>query len=539
MERDAAEIRFELLARIAPVGLFRTTADGHCIYVNPRWCEITGLRPDQARGTGWAATLHPEDRQRVFDEWYRAAAAGDEFQSEYRFAHPDGSVRWVVGRGAAEISDGVIVGYIGTVTDVTERKQAEIERERVFEQEHVARAEAERLNVAIQELFEERSRLAAIVDDSDDAIVSKTVDGVIRTWNRGAERMFGWTAEEAIGRHITLIIPEERHAEEGDVLARIRRGESVRHFETVRLTKDRRRLNISLTVSPVKDAAGQIVGASKIARDTSERRRLEDQRERLLIQERQAREEAEASSRTKEQLLAVVSHELRTPLNSILGYARILQTGDLNESARPHAVDVMVRSASSLTHLVDDLLDMSRIVRGRLALALEACEISTLIADAVDAVRPAAEAKGVALATEVSADAGKIVCDPDRIRQVIWNLIMNAIKFTPGDGRINVAVTHTDQQVRVVIRDNGVGISPDVLPHVFETFRQEDSSTTRLHGGLGLGLALVKSVVELHGGRVVAESLGKGHGSTFTVTLPRDNKPASGDEQIVVPRTSA
>ena len=475
----------------------------------------------------------------MFDEWYRAAAAGDEFHSEYRFVHPDGRIRWVVGRGAAEISDGVVAGYIGTITDVTERKRAEMERERVLEQERVARAEAERLNVAIQELFEERSRLAAIVADSDDAIVSKTVDGIIRTWNRGAEHMFGWTAEEAIGRHITLIIPEERHAEEGDVIARIRRGESVRHFETVRITKDGRRLNISLTVSPVKDAHGRIVGASKIARDTSERRRLEDQREQLLVQEQRAREEAEASSRTKEQLLAVVSHELRTPLNSILGYARILQTGDLNESARPHAVDVMVRSASSLARLVDDLLDMSRIVRGRLALTLEACAFSAVIADAVDALRPVADAKGVALATELSPDVGEMVCDPDRIRQVIWNLVMNAIKFTPGGGQINIAVTPTDREVRVVVRDNGVGITPEVLPHIFEAFRQEDSSTTRPHGGLGLGLALVKSLVDLHGGRVVAESRGKGHGSTFVVTLPRDNKPTSGDEQAAVPRRSA
>src|SRR6266536_3951581 len=213
-----------------------------------------------------------------------------------------------------------------------------------------------------------RSRLAAIVDSSDDVIISKTLDGIITSWNRAAERLFGWTAAEAIGQHITLIVPDDRRAEEEEVLAKLRRGERVDHFETVRVAKDGQRREVSITVSPVTDAAGRIVGASKIARDVTERRRLEEERASLLAREQEARQEAEALNRAKDQLLATVSHELRTPLNSIMGWARLLQSGDLDEAARSHAVEVILRSASTQTQLVEDLLDLSRIVTGRMRL---------------------------------------------------------------------------------------------------------------------------------------------------------------------------
>ena len=400
-------------------------------------------------------------------------------------------------------------------------------REKQLEAEHAARGEAEAANHAKDEMLAAREReeagarrLAAIVDSSDDAIVSKTIEGLITSWNRGAERMFGWPADETIGRHINLIIPEDRRAEEDVVLARIRRGEIVDHYETVRVTKDRRSLNVSLTVSPLRDATGRVVGASKIARDITQRRRLEDERDRLLVSEQQARVAAEASNRAKDQLLATVSHELRTPLNSITGWARLLQSGDLDEAARSHAVEVILRSASTQTQLVEDLLDLSRIVTGRMRLTLEKCEVAGLVDEALDAVRPAAAAKGIALVTTFASDAGPVLCAPDRLRQVVWNLAMNAIKFTPTGGRVEVAVVSSNQHVEIVVADNGVGISPAILPRIFDEFQQEDGSSTRAYGGLGLGLALVKQIVELHGGRVHAQSPGKGKGATFTVTIP-------------------
>jgi PAS domain S-box-containing protein len=364
-----------------------------------------------------------------------------------------------------------------------------------------------------------RGRLAAIVDSSDDAIVGKTLDGVITSWNRGAERIFGWTAAEAVGRHVRLIIPPDRWAEEDDVLARIRRGERVDHYETVRVTKDGRLIDVSLSVSPVR-SGGRIVGASKIARDVTERRRLEAERDRLLAAAQEAREEAEASNRMKDQFLAIVSHELRTPLNSILGWARLLQSGGLDEAARQRAAEVIIRNVQTQAQLVEDLLDLSRIVTGRMRLGFEPCELRALVTDALDAVRPAADAKGIALVAVPASDDGTILGAPDRLRQVVWNLAMNAIKFTPAGGRVEIGVRCGDGAAEIVVADNGVGIDPEVLPHVFEQFRQEDSSSTRAHGGLGLGLALVKHLVELHGGQVRAESPGKGQGATFTVSIP-------------------
>ena len=362
-------------------------------------------------------------------------------------------------------------------------------------------------------LQNERRHLAAIIDSADDAIVSKDLNGVIQSWNGGAERMFGWTAPEAMGRHVTLIIPEERRAEEDEILARIRRGEKLEHFETVRVAKDGQWLHVSLTISPVKDETGRIVGASKVARDVTERRRLEDERDRLLI-------EAETANRAKDHLLAMVSHELRTPLNSILGYARLLEGGTLDEATARHALSVISRNATAQGQLIDDLLDLSRVVTGRMQLALETCDLPALIDGALDTVRPGADAKGVALTTRLAPDVGPILGAPERLRQVIWNLAINAIKFTPPGGYVEVSLKRSRTHAEIAVADDGIGIGPDLLPHVFELFRQGDTSTTRSHGGLGLGLALVKSLVDLHGGHVKAESAGKGRGATFTITLP-------------------
>jgi PAS domain S-box-containing protein len=364
------------------------------------------------------------------------------------------------------------------------------------------------------------ARLAAIVDSSDDVIISKTLDGIITTWNPAAERLFGWTAAEAIGQHITLIIPSERLEEENDVLARIRRGERVDHFETMRMTKNGQLRHMSITVSPIRNSAGHIVGASKIARDITERRRLEEERVNLLAREQEARQEAETLNRAKDQLLATVSHELRTPLNAIFGWAHLIQTAGTDEGLRTRAITAILRSASAQARLVEDLLDFSRIVSGRMRLDFEATDLNAVIEAALDTVRPAAGAKEITIVAALDRSLGTMMGAPDRLQQVIWNLVMNAVKFTPHGGHVEVSVHRGSHTVDIVVKDTGDGIPPDLLPHVFEPFRQADSSSTRAQGGLGLGLALVRQLVELHGGRVRAESPGKGCGSTFTVTLP-------------------
>jgi PAS domain S-box-containing protein len=366
----------------------------------------------------------------------------------------------------------------------------------------------------------DQARLAAIIDSSDDAIVSKTLDGVITTWNRAAERIFGWSAAEAVGRHITMMIPEERRSEEVEVLARIRRGESVDHFETIRVTKSGQLRNISLTVSPIRNAAGRIIGASKIARDITERRRMEEEWERLLAREQEARAQAEALNRTKDVFLATVSHELRTPLNAIFGWARMLQSTEMDEATRAHAVAAIVRGASAQAQLIEDLLDLSRIVTGRMRLDVGRLDLGVVIEAAVDAVRPAASAKEIALTTALDASVGPMAGAADRLQQVVWNLVSNAVKFTPRGGRVEVTLRRANGSAEIVVTDTGEGIAPEVLPYVFDQFRQEDSSSTRAHRGLGLGLALVRHLVELHGGRVRADSPGKGKGASFTVALP-------------------
>jgi len=364
------------------------------------------------------------------------------------------------------------------------------------------------------------ARLAAIVNSADDAIVSKTLDGVITSWNRAAQAMFGWTAAEAVGQRITLIIPRERWPEQDEVLARVCKGESIDHFDTVRVRKSGERIDVSLTVSPVKDARGRIIGASKIARDVSDRKRAEAERTKLLQTVQQAREEAEELNRSKDQFLAVLSHELRTLLNAIFGWARMLQSAAMDEATSRRAIDAILRNATAQVQLVEDLLDVSRIITGKMRLDVQWLDLKSVIESALDAVQPAASAKGLKIETVLDPNAGPVVGAADRLRQVVWNLLMNAIKFTPRDGRVQVHLRKLKSHVEIVVSDSGEGIQPEILPFIFDRFRQGDSTTTRPHGGLGLGLALVRHLVDLHGGRVRAASEGPGRGATFVVELP-------------------
>ena len=383
-------------------------------------------------------------------------------------------------------------------------------------------------------LFDVETHLASIIESSDDVIVSKTLEGVIMSWNPAAERLFGYSAAEAIGQNIRLIIPHDRWGEEDEVLARIGRGERVDHFETIRRAKDGKLLNISLTVSPVKDRSGKIVGASKVARDITDRKRAEAELERLLASEKQLRRQAEEASRLKDEFLAVVSHELRSPLNAITGWASLLLMRQLDDRTK-HAIETILRNAQTQTQLVADLLDVSRIVTGQLRLKVRSFQLIPVIEAAIEVVRPASEAKSIRIETILDPSAGPIAGDPDRMQQIFWNLLSNAVKFTPKGGRIQVRLQRINSHVEVVVSDTGRGVDPKLLPFIFERFRQGDSSTTREHGGLGLGLAIVRHLVELHGGVVNAYSDGAGKGAEFIVQLPtlvsaRTSQP--GEERV-------
>jgi PAS domain S-box-containing protein len=645
------------------------------VSVNPAFLAATGLPEDRVVGRRVDEVI-PEPSLSVVLENYATACR------ERRSVRWEEATPYPAGRKVGEVTvtpvfdaAGACTNLIGTVHDVTERSNAS----------------------------EIRGRLAAIVESSDDAIVSKTLDGTIRTWNKGAERTFGYAADEIVGRPITDLMPPERRDEELEIIARIKRGERVEHYETVRMRKDGALIDVAVTISPVRDASGKIVGASKVARDVTERKRTEAalreetrmlellnktgmsiaaqldlhtvvqtvtdaatqltgaefgaffynttdenggafqlytlsgapreafenfghpratdlfgptfrgegpirsddvmkdprygkwaphhgmppghlpvrsylavavvsrsgevigglffghsragvfterterlvvgvaaqaavaidnarlydavtraarEREALLEAERAARAESERVSLMKDEFLATLSHELRTPLNAILGWAQILRSRERPDAELGEGLEVIERNTRVQAQLIEDLLDMSRIISGKLRLDVQRVDLQDVVRAAVASVRHSAEAKAIRLQVVLDPAAGPVRADPDRLQQCFWNLLSNAIKFTPRGGRIQVSLERVNSHLEVCVVDTGQGIKPEFLPHVFERFRQADGSTTRRHGGLGLGLSIVKHLVELHGGSVRAKSPGEGQGATFCIELP-------------------
>jgi PAS domain S-box-containing protein len=561
------------------------------------------------------------------------------------------------------------------------------------------------------ELERAHALLAAIVASSEDAIVSKTLEGIVTSWNGAAERLFGFSAAEMIGQPILRVIPPELHYQEAEILAKLRSGERIERFETVRLNKDGQRLEVSLTVSPVRDADGHIVGAAKIVHDVTARRRAERalqdetqalealnrlgqaiaaqldlervvqivtdaatqltgaafgaffydvtdpangeshwrytlsgasresfaqfpmprntevfaptfdgegavrsgdirkdprygknapysgmplghlpvcsylavpvkshtgevigglffghpmpdmfderaerlavnvaahasiavanaslfqrlseregqlqqvaaEREQFLESERIARSEAERLSHIKDEFLATLSHELRTPLNAIQGWATLLRQRRVSPEDLHRGLETIERNVRAQTQIVNDLLDMSRIISGKIHLEVQPMYLHDVVNAALDAVRQTADAKHIRIQPLLDSSIGLVRGDPNRLQQVLWNLLTNAVKFTPNGGRIQVVLERVNSHVEIMVEDTGIGIRAEFLPYVFDRFRQGDPTTTRRYGGLGLGLSIVKNLVELHGGIVRVKSPGEGQGCTFIVILP-------------------
>jgi PAS domain S-box-containing protein len=383
-----------------------------------------------------------------------------------------------------------------------------------------------RILLGVEDVTERReaelalARLAAIVQSSSDAIVATDLDGVITSWNQGAEHIYGYTAQEAVGQPFATLTPNEGNEGEKIILERMRAGEHIKSFETVCQRKDGSEVGISLTLSPVKDAQGEVIGASRIARDVTERKRAEESTRVAYEQEMVARAESDQASRLKDEFLATVSHELRSPLNSILGWARMLSENRIDGEKAARALEVIYNSAHAQNRLIDDLLDVSRIITGKLRLEMRVIEFPPIIEAAMDVTRPAADAKRIELVSALDPAAGLVSGDADRLQQVVWNLLSNAVKFTPAGGEITVRLDREGASVTLAVSDTGEGIEPGFLPFVFDRFRQFESRPSRAHGGLGLGLAIVRHLVEAHGGTVSAASRGRGQGATFTVTLP-------------------
>lgn len=510
-ERSRVERDYIDVVENAAVALHWVAADGTILWANQAELDLLGYTRDEYIGHH-IAEFHAN--QNVIND-ILSRLSNKQILRDYQaqLKHKDGSIRHVLITSNVRWDKERFLHTRCFTRDITEGKQAE----------------------------EFRALLASIVESSDDAILSKDLEGTILSWNRGAERLYGYSAEEVIGHSVALLMPPQRADDFPKIMMALKRGESVDHYETERRRKDGKILQVSLVVSPIRNAAGEIIGASAVARDITERKRLEEEREQLLAREqaarkeaeqahtlsgellrreRAAREQAEEASRMKDEFLATVSHELRTPLNAILGWSGILRRKADDTESIAQASETIERNARLQAQLIEDLLDISRIVTGRMRLDVQPVELPVVIQAALDAVRPAADAKNIRLQTVLDPRAGPVSGDPGRLQQVLWNLLSNAVKFTPKGGRVQIHLERINSHVAITVSDTGPGISPDFLPYVFDRFRQADSSFTRLHQGLGLGLAIVRQLVELHGGSVEAHSAGHGYGATFTVRLP-------------------
>jgi len=415
-------------------------------------------------------------------------------------------------------SEGRIVAGVVNFLDITDRKQAQ-----------------EKLQNALQ-------KLNFHVENSPLAVIERDRDFRVTRWSKAAERIFGWRAEEVIGSDWQGVFSEDLETVK-TIRARLLTGDEKQNISHNRsYTKDGSIVDCEWYNSALLDKSGNLVSVLSLVLDVTERKRTEAERDRLLKLEKAARADSEAArsaaetaNRLKDEFLAVLSHELRSPLNSILGWAKLLRTRTFDEATTARALETIERNANLQTQLIEDLLDVSRIMRGKTSLKISPVNLATTIEAAIDTVRLAAQAKSIQLQCFIDPTVGLISGDPNRLQQVIWNLLSNAIKFTPSGRRVSIHLKRQGTQAQLLISDTGKGISADFLPHVFEYFRQADSSSTRNHGGLGLGLAIVHHLVELHGGTVEASSPGVGQGATFTVTLPLkiDRTEVQDSEQVL------
>ncbi|PYS33273.1 MAG: hypothetical protein DMG14_32190 [Acidobacteria bacterium] len=444
----------------AVVGLHWVGEDGKILWANQAELDLLGYSRDEYIGHH-IGEFHV-DAEVVEDILARLGRNETLLGYETRLRCKDGSIRHVLIDSNAYRQNGKFVHTRCFTRDITDRKQAEV-----------------------AQLW-----LRAIVESADDAIISKTLEGIITSWNSGAERIFGYSAQEAIGKPVAILIPADHPNEEPEILKKLRAGERIDHYETQRVRKDGRIIDVSLSVSPIKDHRGRIVGASKIARDITERKRIEQERDQLLRSEmaaraeaEQARAEAENANRLKDEFLAVLSHELRTPLSPILGWANILGSRNDEESVR-RGSEVIYRNAVLQKRLIDDLLDMSRILSGKMVIKNEAVDLTAVLHAAVDTVRAAAAAKAIILETDMDESARFITGDADRLQQVVWNLLSNSLKFTPVNGRVRLRLRKNQSNAEIIVEDTGEGISQEFLPRVFDRFCQADGGTARQHGGL-------------------------------------------------------
>ncbi|MTJ53574.1 PAS domain S-box protein [Anabaena sp. UHCC 0253] len=363
---------------------------------------------------------------------------------------------------------------------------------------------------------------AQILEEIHDAVITMDINGIIQSWNFGAEKYYGYTATEMIGQNITIVYTDPVYPIQlyTDIIAPLlAKGRHEIEVMPCR-SKSGEIIYVNLRLSVMRDEHGKIICLIGCSHDISKQQAALIERNHLLEQEKAARKHAETANRIKDEFLAILSHELRTPLNSILGWSSLLGKGKLDPAKTAEAISIIERNANLQVNLIDDLLEMSRILRGKGILNISTVNLATTISAVEEILNLAAQSKEIQIQTMIEPNIGLVAGDPVRLQQIVWNLLSNAVKFTSQGGRIEIRLERIDSDAQITVSDTGKGINPTFLPHIFDYFRQEDSSTTREFGGLGLGLAIVRNLAELHGGTIKADSPGLGQGATFTVRLP-------------------
>ncbi|UFP95640.1 ATP-binding protein [Gloeobacter morelensis] len=547
-----SEERYRSLITVTSAIVWTAGSDGAIIEEVPSWEEFTGQSPEQYQGWGWVEMLHPEDRASTAEIWRQANADKRPVEAEYRLRRRDGEYRHMVARGVPLLNaQGRLCSWVGTVTDIHDRKVAEQQRElRLLQaKRHTTRlqklAEASlAINSAlsIQQVLQGITEQAAALIGAHMALTSLTPE---RDWARAVHTVYlsdkygFWHRSEArlggvgiaadvcrTNRPLRLTQSQLEAHPQGRLLAfGAADRPALRGWLAAPLVgRDGR--NIGLIQLSDKHEGDFSEEDEAIAVQLAQLASVAIENTRLFEAEQAAKVDAEEANRLKDEFLATLSHELRSPLTAILGWTRLLRQTDLGAVRAAHALEVIERNALAQNQLIEDLLDISRIVAGKLRIEAAAVDLAGVIEAAIGTVRPAAQARAIEVDTEIEPGVPPLMGDATRLQQVVWNLLANAVKFTPNGGRVRVRLARRGTAAEVAVSDSGQGIAPHLLPHVFERFRQADSSSTRSHGGLGLGLAIVRQLVELHGGTVSAASPGEGQGATFTVRLPFDEARA-------------
>ena len=548
---DESEEQFRQLVDNLPDLAWHARPDGYIEFFNRRWYEYTGTTLEEMQGSGWTKVHRPDFLESVLASFRAATTSGEPFEMEFPLRAADGSYRWFLTRARPlRDSEGRIVRWIGTNTDIDARRRA-LEAIDLLAQtsavlsstldfEETLTRVAELAVPRVGELCVvylrgargseggrgARSHVAAAHGDPG---VLAALRAVRQERFFAADVPFGYAEVVRTGRtELQQRVSEDfyrPYVKSPKHLAELV-AMNLRSWIGVPLTRQGETIGalfFALTTEGRMYTPDDVALAEEIGKRASlaiENARLYRDARVAVEAERSARDKAEEATRLKDEFLATLSHELRTPLNAILGWSRLLQSSSIPEERRAHAIDTVVRNAVAQNQLIEDMLDLGRIISGKMRLTMLPVDLAQIVAAAIDVVQPTADARGVVLARTDTEPPLAVSGDAGRLQQVVWNLLSNAVKFTPRGGRVDVELVRRDAAMEIAVRDTGSGISAPFLPYVFDRFRQQDGAITRKTGGLGLGLAIVKSIVELHGGTVEAMSAGEGQGATFRVILP-------------------